>query len=160
MGWFFTSFPIWAKLAQILRKFWKNQWFFLKIWPNIGPIGIWMGHFLEKNGICMGLLLKFHIGTSLPKPNLSTPPNVCTHKMREPYLIGISKQLLTVAHNEVFVMNIWIFYCFDTNQTYFFWDETSSLIDPRIFDLGIFDLIKKQGFDGVSFNLFIKLHTD
>ena len=39
-----------------LRKFLKNQVILLKIWPKIGPIGIWMGHFFLKNGICMGLL--------------------------------------------------------------------------------------------------------
>ena len=93
-------FKIWPNLSQNwlnLRKFWKKLVILIKIWPKIGPIGIWMGYFfLKKTGICMGLLsnsvaahpyqnqtwvsylygatFKFRGGTSLPKPNLSIPP--------------------------------------------------------------------------------------
>ena len=45
-----------------------------QIWPKIGPIGIWMGRFFLKNWYLHGSTFKFRGGTSLPKPNLSTPP--------------------------------------------------------------------------------------
>ena len=45
-----------------------------KIGPKIGPIGIWMGYFFLKNWYLYGSIFKFCGGTSLPKPNLSTPP--------------------------------------------------------------------------------------
>ena len=44
-----------------------------KIWPKIGPIGIWMGYFFLKNWYLYGSTYKFHGGTTLPKPNSSTP---------------------------------------------------------------------------------------
>ena len=47
---------IWAKIGSNLRKFVKNWVILLKTWPKIGPIGIWMGEFSWKIGICMGLL--------------------------------------------------------------------------------------------------------
>ena len=70
----FSKVPqIWAKIGTNLRKFWKNWVILLKIWPKIGPIGIWMGHFFLKNWYLYGPTFKFRGGTSLPKPNLSTP---------------------------------------------------------------------------------------
>ena len=62
----FQNFP---KIGSNLRKFWKNQ----VICSKFGPIGIWMGHFFLKNWYLYGSTTKFGGGTSLPKPNLSTP---------------------------------------------------------------------------------------
>ena len=74
----FSKVPqIWAKIMKIgsnLRKFWKNRVILLKIWQKMGPIGIWMGRFFLKNWYLYGSTFKFCGGTSLPKPNLSTPP--------------------------------------------------------------------------------------
>ena len=62
----FSKFgQIWAKIGSNLRKY------LFKIWPKIGPTGIWMGYFFLKTGICMGLLQILWRHT--PKPNLSTP---------------------------------------------------------------------------------------
>ena len=47
---------------------------FFKIWPKIGPIGIWMGYFFLKNWYLYGSTFKFRGGTSLPKPNLMSTP--------------------------------------------------------------------------------------
>ena len=70
----FSKFSqICAKIGSILRKFWKNRVILLKIWQKIGPIGIWMGHFFLKNWYLYGPTFKFCGGTSLPKPNSSTP---------------------------------------------------------------------------------------
>ena len=70
----FSKVPqIWAKIGSNLRKFWKNRVILLKIWPKIGPIGIRMSRFFLKNWYLYGSAFKFHGGTSLPKPNLSTP---------------------------------------------------------------------------------------
>ena len=67
----FSKFgQIWAKIGSNLRKF------LFKIWPKIGPIGIWMGYFFLKNWYLYGSTFKFCGGTSLPKPNLSTPPDL------------------------------------------------------------------------------------
>ena len=53
----FSKFgQIWAKIGWNLRKFWKKLVILFKIWPKIGPIGIWMVTFSWKTGICMGLL--------------------------------------------------------------------------------------------------------
>ena len=53
-----TKFEL--KLAQILRKFWKNQVILLKIWSKIGLIGIYIWvHFSWRIGICMGLHSNF-----------------------------------------------------------------------------------------------------
>ena len=57
---------IWAKI-------WKKIVIVFKIWPKIGPICIWMGYFFLKNWYLYGSIFKFRGGTSLPKPNLSTP---------------------------------------------------------------------------------------
>ena len=73
MGRFSKFAQIWAKIGSNLRKFWKNRMILLKNWPKIRPIGIWMGHFFLKNWYLYGSTFKFHCGTSLPKPNLSTP---------------------------------------------------------------------------------------
>ena len=71
----FSKFgQIWAKIGSNLRKFWRNMVILFKIWPKIGPISIWMGYFFLKNWYLYGSTFKFHGGTSLPKPNLSTPP--------------------------------------------------------------------------------------
>ena len=44
------------------RKFWKNLGILFKIWPEVWPISIWMGHFFSgKIAICMGLLLNFAV---------------------------------------------------------------------------------------------------
>ena len=64
---------IWAKIGSNSRKCWKNRVVLLKIWSQIGPIGIWMGHFFLKNWYLYGSTFKFCGGTSLPKPNLSNP---------------------------------------------------------------------------------------
>ena len=44
-----------------------------KIWPKIGPIGIWMGYFFLKSWYLNGSTFKFRGGTYLLKPNLSIP---------------------------------------------------------------------------------------
>ena len=73
-GLIFQHFPKFEpKLAQILRKFWKNWVILLKIWQKIGPIGIRMGQLFWKNWYLYWSTFKFCGGTSLPKPNLSTP---------------------------------------------------------------------------------------
>ena len=69
---FSKFFQIWAK---IFKKIWKNRVILPKIWPKIGPIGIWMGHF-KKKWYFYGSSLKFRSGMSLPKPNLSTSHDV------------------------------------------------------------------------------------
>ena len=73
---FSKSGQIWAKIGSNLRKFWKKSVISFKIWPKIGPIGIWMGYFFLKNWYLYVVYFQIHGGTSLPKPNLSTPPNV------------------------------------------------------------------------------------
>ena len=71
----FSKFgQIWAKIGSNLRKFWKKWVILFKIWPKIGLIGKWMGYFFLKNWYLYGSTFKFSGGTSLPKPNLSTPP--------------------------------------------------------------------------------------
>ena len=65
---------IWAKIGSNLRKFWEKSVILFKIWPKIEPIGIWMGYFSLKNWYLYGSIFKFRGSTSLPKPNLSTPP--------------------------------------------------------------------------------------
>ena len=65
---------IWAKIGSNLRKFWKKFVILFKIWPKIRPIGIWMGYLFLKNWYLYGSTFKFRGGTTLPKPNLSTPP--------------------------------------------------------------------------------------
>ena len=76
----FSKFgQIWAKIGSNLRKFWKKSVILFKIWPKIEPIGIWMGCFFFKNWYLYGSTFKFHGNTSLPKPNLSTPPGFHTH---------------------------------------------------------------------------------
>ena len=73
MGQFFKILPNlgqnWLKFQKILEKL----VILFKIWSKIGPIGIWMGYFFLKNWYLYGSTFKFHGGTSLPKPNLSTP---------------------------------------------------------------------------------------
>ena len=70
----FSKFgQIWVKIGSNLRKFLKKLVILCKIWPKIGPIGIWMGYFFLKNWYLYGSTFKFRGGTSLPKPNLSTP---------------------------------------------------------------------------------------
>ena len=83
MGQFFKIF---SNLAQNLRKFWKDWVFLLNIWPKIGPTGIWMGHFFWENWYQYGSTFKFCGGTSLPKPNLNTPPPppACTISCQTP----------------------------------------------------------------------------
>ena len=72
MGQFFKILPNlgqnWLKFKKILEKL----VILFKIWSKIGPIGIWMGYFFLKNWYLYGSTFKFHGGTSLPKPNLST----------------------------------------------------------------------------------------
>ena len=58
---FSKFFQIWAKMGSNLRKFWKNWAILLKIWPKVGPFGIWMGHFFFKIGISMGQLSNFAV---------------------------------------------------------------------------------------------------
>ena len=69
---FSKSGQIWAKIGSNLRKFWKKLVILFKIWPKIGPIGMWMGYFFLKNWYMYGSTFNFCGGTSLPKPN-STP---------------------------------------------------------------------------------------
>ena len=73
MGRFLKFGQIWAKIGSNLWKFWKKMVILFKIWPKIGPIGIWIGYFFLKNWYLYGSTFKFCGGTSLPKPNLSTP---------------------------------------------------------------------------------------
>ena len=56
------------KLAQILEHFWKIGWFCLKLDPQIGQIGMRMGHLFWKNWYLYGSTFR-----SLLKPNLNTP---------------------------------------------------------------------------------------
>ena len=44
-----------------------------KIWPKIGPIGIWMGYFFLKNWYSYGSIFKFRGGTSLPNQTWVPP---------------------------------------------------------------------------------------
>ena len=53
---FSKKHQIWDKIGLNLRKFWKNWVILLKIWPEIGLIGSWMGSSSWKISICMGLL--------------------------------------------------------------------------------------------------------
>ena len=81
----FSQFPqIRAKIGSNLIKFMKNRVILLKIWNKIGSIGIWMGHFFLKNWYLYGSTFKFHCGTSLPKPNLSTPPPLQANYLKIP----------------------------------------------------------------------------
>ena len=61
LSWFFKIFPNWNQNWLKFKKLWKLRLFLVKILPKIGQIGILMGHFYIPSG------------TSLPKPNLSTP---------------------------------------------------------------------------------------
>ena len=71
----FSKFgQMWAKIDLNLRRFWKKLVILFKIWPKIGPIGIWMGYFFLKNWYLYGSTFRFRGGTSLPKLNLTTPP--------------------------------------------------------------------------------------
>ena len=63
----------WAKIGSNLRKFWKKWVILFKVWRKIGPIG----KSLKKKKMVRAYgSFKFRGGTSLPKPNLSTPPGV------------------------------------------------------------------------------------
>ena len=56
------------------RKCGENAVILLKIWLEIGTIGVWMvTFFLEQLIYVYGCTFKFCGGTSLPNPNLSTP---------------------------------------------------------------------------------------
>ena len=81
---------IWAKIGSNLRKFWKKLVILFKIWPKIGPIVIWMGYFFLKNWYLYGSTFKFHGGTSLPKPNLSTPRAPSKENANPPNLETVS----------------------------------------------------------------------
>ena len=59
----------WLKFKKILEKLGD----FAQNWAPNWPIGKWMGDFFLKNWYLYGSLFKFCGGTSLPKPNLSTP---------------------------------------------------------------------------------------
>ena len=64
---------IWmSQFFKIKENFWKV--ILLKIWPKIGSIGIWMGHFFLKNWYFYESTFKLHGSTFLLKSNLSTPP--------------------------------------------------------------------------------------
>ena len=69
-----VDFQNYPKIGSNLRKFLKNWAILLKIWPKIGLNGIWMSQFFLKNWSLYGCTFKYRGGTSLPKPNLSTPP--------------------------------------------------------------------------------------
>ena len=62
------------KILPNLSQNWQNWVILLKIWPEIEQIDIWMGYFFLKNWYLYGSTFKFCCGTSLLKPNLSTPP--------------------------------------------------------------------------------------
>ena len=64
----------WAKIDLDLRKFWKNRVILLKISPQIGQIGTWMGHFLLKTLVYIWVYFQCpwqHIPT---KTKLENPP--------------------------------------------------------------------------------------
>ena len=82
-GLIFLNLPKFGpKFAKIYDFFFQIWVILLKIWPKIGLIDIWMGHFILKNWYLNRSNFKFHGGTNLPKPNLSTPryfdKEVCT----------------------------------------------------------------------------------
>ena len=81
MGRFSKFFQIWAKIGSNFGKFWKNRVIFLKIWPTIGPISIWVGRFFfcffGKICICMGKLSNSspaHPYQKYPPPRLVLGP--------------------------------------------------------------------------------------
>ena len=54
--WMGQLFKIFPNSSQYWLKFRKNRMILLKIWPKIGPMGIWMDHLFLRIGICMGQL--------------------------------------------------------------------------------------------------------
>ena len=58
------------KLAEF--NIFKNR----AICSKFGPIDLWTGHFFLKSWYLYGSTFKFCGSTSIPKPNLSTPPPV------------------------------------------------------------------------------------
>ena len=71
----FSKFDqIWAKLAQIFkRRFWKKMVILFKIWPKNWTDWYMDGLLFLENWYLYGSTFEFRGGTSLPKPNLSTP---------------------------------------------------------------------------------------
>ena len=86
-------FKIWAKFGSNLRKFWKKLVILFKIWPKIGPIGIWMSYFFLKNWYLYGSTFKLRGGTSLPKPTLSTPRDLDLVIMQVPVSHSVQRGL-------------------------------------------------------------------
>ena len=74
-GSIFQNFP---KFEQIPGNFLKIWLILVKIWSNIRPIGIWMGHFFLENlvSVSMGLLSNFrpHVPTKTKSEYRDTPP--------------------------------------------------------------------------------------
>ena len=78
MGRFFKIFPNFSQNLLKFKKIFEKLGDFAPHFSKIGPIGIWMGHFFLKNLYLYGSTCKFCSGTSLPKPNVSTPPGFYT----------------------------------------------------------------------------------
>ena len=118
---FSKSGQIWAKIGSNLRKFWKKSVISFKIWPKIGPIGIWMGYFFLKNWYLYGSTFKF---VAAPK---EYPPNV-----------GIGLYWITVG-SVIYVIQAWKFsafprisdFCVCLRRCYFFTLKTRVFIAKR-----------------------------
>ena len=75
----FSKFgQIWAKIGSNLRKFWEKTVILFKIWPKIGPIGIWMGYFFLKNWYLYGSTFTRYF-----------PKNIINHKFVQ-YILQVS----------------------------------------------------------------------
>ena len=69
----FQTLPIWAKIGSNLRKFWENLAILLKLGPKLDWLVCINGSLFSWKICIYGSSFKFRGGTSLPKPNLSTP---------------------------------------------------------------------------------------
>ena len=77
----FSNFSqIWAKIDPNLTKSWKNQVILLKIFSEIGPIGIWLGHSSWKSCIWISLRSNSAVAHSYQNqtwvPTPTPPPGV------------------------------------------------------------------------------------
>ena len=108
-----------------------------KIWPKIGQIGIWMGYFFLKNWCLYGSTFKFCGGTSLPKPNLSTPG-------------GLHQRIITteVSWRQVYHVSMrwaveWIVFSLisPTSEICTIWTYVSTSTCVKNFVVGLFMLI-------------------
>ena len=79
----FSKVPqIWAKIGSNLRKFWEKRWFCSKFGQKLDRLVYEWVTFSWKNWYLYGSTFKFRGSTSLPKPNLSTPPGTYGKKFK------------------------------------------------------------------------------